>query len=261
MFHEMTRYCHPFQAPDEIEFGGFSDAVEPFTSGIAGTLRPEMLGNDSFLLCIIIAIILLVLMNIRQSHRFFSMFSVDLFGGRKQPDRLSERTMSEIRAMVVFVLMLCVCESLLLLPFLRETVGRTPSRLIPPLIGMLTGVTLLYYIFQFGVYRLIGYVFADRNATRQWLRGFNASQILLGWTLVLPALAVLFYPATIPYLLPAAVVLYILARILFFSKGFRIFYHGFSSLLYFILYLCSVEIVPLIFISGIILSLYENMIC
>ncbi|MCH5320108.1 MAG: DUF4271 domain-containing protein, partial [Paramuribaculum sp.] len=41
-----------------------------------------------------------------------------------------------------------------------------------------------------------------------------------------------------------AMVLYVLARIMFIVKGFRIFYTNSASIVYFILYLCSLEIVP-----------------
>ena len=42
------------------------------------------------------------------------------------------------------------------------------------------------------------------------------------------------------------VIIYISCRIVFICKGFRIFFNNLVSLLYFILYLCSVEIVPVI---------------
>ncbi|MDE6169760.1 MAG: DUF4271 domain-containing protein, partial [Duncaniella sp.] len=50
-----------------------------------------------------------------------------------------------------------------------------------------------------------------------------------------------------------AVVFYFLTRILFICKGFRLFYDNFGSLLYFILYLCTLEIVPLVLIYRVIL--------
>lgn len=37
---------------------------------------------------------------------------------------------------------------------------------------------------------------------------------------------------------------YIAARVTFIAKGFRLFYDNFLSLLYFILYFCTLEIAP-----------------
>ena len=41
------------------------------------------------------------------------------------------------------------------------------------------------------------------------------------------------------------IVLYIIARVIFICKGFIVFYDNFYSLLYFILYLCTLEIAPI----------------
>ncbi|MDE6061420.1 MAG: DUF4271 domain-containing protein, partial [Duncaniella sp.] len=41
-----------------------------------------------------------------------------------------------------------------------------------------------------------------------------------------------------------AIICYVLVRLIFIFKGFRLFYDNFGSLLYFILYLCTLEIVP-----------------
>jgi len=53
--------------------------------------------------------------------------------------------------------------------------------------------------------------------------------------------------------------LYLVARLIFIIKGIRIFYSNLTSIVYFILYLCAVEIVPVvvmatvtIWISGIL---------
>ncbi|MBR5727625.1 MAG: DUF4271 domain-containing protein, partial [Muribaculaceae bacterium] len=53
-------------------------------------------------------------------------------------------------------------------------------------------------------------------------------------------------------------ILYICARFIFIFKGIRIFYSNLLSILYFILYLCGVEIVPLIVIYGITINLCKH---
>lgn len=120
---------------------------------------------------------------------------------------------------------------------------------------MLLALTALcFYLWQLAVYGTIGYAFADRDATRQWLLGFNSSQVLLSFLLIIPALLSLFYTGLTNLMLILAVGCYILTRILFICKGFRIFYTNFSSLLYFILYLCALEIIPLLILRRLSLS-------
>jgi len=109
-----------------------------------------------------------------------------------------------------------------------------------------------FYIFQLTAYAAVGYTFApDASAARQWLDGFNASQGLAGIALALPTLGLVFYPDASAVMLAMAATIYVIARLIFITKGFRIFYTGVSSLVYFILYLCTLEIVPVICVCGI----------
>jgi NhaC family Na+:H+ antiporter len=76
---------------------------------------------------------------------------------------------------------------------------------------------------------------------------FNISPIVL-----LPVLVLLMlYPAHGKVLLAVAAALYFSARLIFIFKGFRIFYSNLSSILYFLLYLCAVEIVPLVIMTSV----------
>ncbi len=90
----------------------------------------------------------------------------------------------------------------------------------------------VYYLWQLCAYRIVGYVFTDKLSARQWIKGFNASQALLGLLLTIPALIVLFNPGG-----AAAVAnrncLLSDSRLIFIFKGFRLFYDNFGSLLYF----------------------------
>lgn len=107
-------------------------------------------------------------------------------------------------------------------------------------------VAAAYYLFEIAAYSTVGWVFGGKFAYTQWIKGFNASQSLLGITLIVPALIVLFNPSLGKSMTIIAIVLYGLARFIFICKGFRIFYKNPYSLIYFILYLCALEIAPLV---------------
>ncbi len=116
----------------------------------------------------------------------------------------------------------------------------------------LMGLAAAYYIFQLCAYSTVAYAFApDPSRGSQWLEGFNASQGLAGLCLALPTLGMVFYPGASGVMLAAAAAIYIAARLVFIAKGFKIFYTGFTSLIYFILYLCTLEIVPVFCVGAI----------
>lgn len=117
----LLEYCYPYQAPYEVEFGGFTDSVKAFAAGMPPEPRPELPGANSLLMCIIMLMILLVIFNIRQCPRFFTTIKEDLTRRRKRSNVFNERTVNETRIMGVFILQLCVCEALLLLPFMRKS--------------------------------------------------------------------------------------------------------------------------------------------
>lgn len=103
-----------------------------------------------------------------------------------------------------------------------------------------------YCLLMPAAYWVAGITFGSLRQTRQWVRGFAASQSLLGLASLLPALLCLYYPEWTAQLLIFAAILIILAKIMFISKGFRIFFNQIASWLLFLYYLCSLEIIPLI---------------
>ena len=111
-------------------------------------------------------------------------------------------------------------------------------------VGLTTVAAIVFYCAQLVLYKLLAWVFGDATSSQLWISGFNATQSLLGLALLPVTIITLVYPSTAPTTLLVALALYIVARIVFISKGFRIFFNNLSSSLYFILYLCSVEIIP-----------------
>ena len=116
----------------------------------------------------------------------------------------------------------------------------------PSFAGVAASMLLVgaYYVFQMCAYWLVGYAFATPDDSRRWLAGFNATQAYSGLAMVLPAILMVCVPVWHEILLIIAISAYELMHLIFILKGFRIFYRNFGSLLYFILYLCTLEIIP-----------------
>ncbi len=252
---ESIKLCHSFQAPLEVDAAGINNAVTAYASGLPLEPRPELLGYNSGLLCIIIAMMLIVIFNIRQYSRFLKTLFNDMWSLRRRSTLFDERTVNETRIMGALIIQLCVCESILLLAGMPLLGLYVPPAKAAVVASAFIGVTFVYYFLQVVAYKVIGYVFAEPKQSDQLLSGFNSSQTLLGFCLLLPAMSVLFYPSLTEALLCTSILLYLCARIIFIYKGFRIFYHNFSTLLYFILYLCTVEIIPALLVLNGIFSL------
>lgn len=251
-FTEMKK-CHEVDGPRVLHLKNVRLGRVEYAGGIDPEPISPLPGYDSGVMCLLIVIFLIITANCRHYSTFLKTFATDLFSVRRRANVFDEsRTMSETRVLFSLVMLVCVCEGILLFSAVsfQGVVAETF-----PAIGLLTLLSALYYGLQLHSYRLVGYIFSNKTDTMQWIKGFNASQSFLGLVLVVPTLLILFNPGMSVLLLSISVALYATARVIFISKGFRIFYDNYSSLVYFILYLCTLEIIPPVLIYRMALNL------
>lgn len=237
------KVCRDIDAPRIMNLRNVTLGRVPYTEGVMPEPRPLLPGYDSGFMTILVVLFLIIASNFRHYSTYVKTLSQNLFSVRDRAKSSFSpvHTTSELRVMLSLVALLCVCEGVLLYSYLMMS-----GNLLSPFVGvgLLTLLACAYYIVQIVAYRMVGYLFTSSQGASQWIKGFNASQTLLGLGLAIPALLVLFNPGLTPLLLAVSSVMYISARIIFISKGFRIFYDNYTSIAYFILYLCTLEIVP-----------------
>lgn len=236
-----SEICAATDAPTAVGAERVNSGKVAFTMGCAPQPRAELPGYDSGVMSIVVVTFLLLSLNFKHYSTFLKTFTEDLWNvGRRRFQGV--HTVSETRVLLSLVLLSCVSEGILLFTSIGFTTG---------LPGALTGcvtIAAAYYVWQILAYNAVGYALAGPDTREQWLKGFNASQSLLGLTLACPALVALFYPGLSATMVSIGILLYIIARIVFICKGFRLFYENLFSLIYFILYFCTLEIAPLLLI-------------
>ncbi len=225
-------------------------------SGIEPMPRPIDAARDPSVAGIFLLLFLILAVSLRHSRKLFAMLWRDLTSIRSREKSFDERTPADKRLIAVFHLQLVAFLALLTQCWLRNSgIGGVAVWSSVQTIYLL-GLWSLYYIFAQCAYRIVGYTFAQSSqAALQWVRGFNASQVFAGFVLSIPAICAVFWPETTTLSLNVAIGTYLVARVVFIIKGFRIFYTGLVSLLYFFLYLCTLEIVPLLITYRLALSL------
>lgn len=228
----------PFSRADAKAYAGHRPG---WMEGVKPSPRQTSPADNAGVLAIILGMLVLLAFNMGHIRRLFKSLPQKLLSVRRRDNAFDERTANETRTMGLLVLQLCVMEALLL--YLWLGTGDTP---VFATVMWLTALTCGFYIFQISACAIVGYAFVDRLSARLWRDGLNASSALLGICLTLPAVIALFYPGWEPTMLAIGAGLYVVARIVFIAKGFRIFFNNFLSLLYFILYLCTLEIIPVI---------------
>lgn len=199
------------------------------------------------ILVLLLLVFIVIAFSYRSGYKYFSNIFKDLFSVRKRQNVFEDHTFNETWILSALIFTTCVLEGILLFfvisAYNYDVIAGKDVFLVTSICILTCGV---YYIFQLCSYYVLGNVFDDSVSTRLWIEGYNASQVLLGIGLAPLTLILLFFPALSPTILLCAFSLYVVMRLVFICKGFRIFFNNLQSTLYFILYLCGIEIVPVI---------------
>lgn len=228
----------------------FATRPPEWERGVVGTTRAVTAGTDPQVMGIIVGVLVLLALNMRHIRRLFHALPQDLWSLRRRANVFDEHTANETRSNFLLIAQLCVFSAVMFLLWLAPH-GNTASfgfighgASLSSVIGWLTAATGSYYLFQLAAVGMIGYAFADPLRNSQWRRGLNASSVLLAQLITIPMLVALFYPAATASMLTVCAVCYVATRLVFVAKGFRIFYRGPLSLVYFVLYVGAFEILP-----------------
>ncbi|MBQ7940952.1 MAG: DUF4271 domain-containing protein [Muribaculaceae bacterium] len=222
-------------------------AVPESREGIAFENTPL---NDTGTMGIVMLVFFLMAVIFRRGYKYVSDFSHHMFSVRKRQNAFEDHTMNETLMMVVMLVNTCIMVGIMLHIGINYYYPEFEmSKNVFKSVGYLSLLMGVYLSLQLLMYRVLGYVFStDAEDTRLWIDGFNASQSMLGLLLFPIVFIGMLIPGSISFMPKVAVLMYVCARLVFVSKGFRIFFNNISSCVYFILYLCTVEIVPVFMI-------------
>lgn len=237
-------YCSYFDyadMPADIEQG-----IVPYTQGLDAVERTSVWGQDSAILAFIIVILLTAMFGMRHYRRFFSVSWRNLSNVRTRINAFDDHTIDESSTLFTLNLVACVGEAIMLMGVYQLSCAGLRATAVFVTLLSLTAMMCAYVVAQYAVYWIVGFVFTSRTMRSQWLSGFSSVQSMLGLSLIVPALTAMFYPGLTTGLVLLGAFIYLGWRMVFIVKGFRIFFHNYFSLVYFILYLCSVEIIPLL---------------
>lgn len=246
-----TGVCLAWEAPMTAEEKALYSTRPPeWERGVVGTPRAVTAGTDPQVMGIIVGVLVLLALNMRHIRRLFHALPQDLWSLRRRANVFDEHTANETRSIFLLIAQLCVFSAVMFLLWLAPR-GNTAGfgwighgATLSSAIGWLTAATGSYYLFQLAAVGTVGYAFTDPLRCSQWRRGLNASSVLLAQLITIPMLVALFYPGATGAMLAVCAASYVATRLVFIAKGFRIFYRGPLSLVYFILYVGALEILP-----------------
>lgn len=248
-----------FLSPDSLGTGTVADSLnsEPpavtidIHPGLPAPLRPANAPlRDDGLFVLLLAGLVLFLLSVRYRKKIFSWQSDGDSEHRRDSNRTKHLIGINAHLRNIFLAFTFIIEGTL--GAIALHVADLP---LPFHGGYATNALLfalpaaLYFLLQQGIFVLLTTLFSTDTRGREWCDTHIFVNLLLGICLYPFAFLSTYLPETASHLLIASACIYIMARILFIIKGVKLFLRDFRCLLYFILYLCALEIAPLLLLG------------
>ena len=200
--------------------------------GVMGDPVPYSVRADDILTVLMLSCLVMVVIAYSHVRGFFSRHAKNFFYLPHEGTTEVTETATEVRFQVFIVFLTSLLFAILYYFYTLRTVGETfvlSSQYY--LILIFLGIFLVYYLLRVGAYSLVNKVFFGGKKNRQWVKSL----------LFLTAVEGLY-----------VVFVLIFVKLLTFYKCFIIFFRQNVVSLQIILYLCALEIVPLLALWGVL---------
>lgn len=221
--------------------------------GVSGEPVPYRLSNDVFitvtlLLCLFVACFL-----VSRSMHALGLQAKSFLRLRDRNEDFSLKSESEVKDQFFVVLLECVVMSLLFVS-LFTFVSSNPQfskvnfqmSYMVLLVDM--GIILAYFAYKYGMIRLFNWTFFRRSERQIWMRGYNL--ISFGKTVTLLVLVTMILYTELPNSVYISIFVALLAvfELLVLYKTKQIFFGSIVGIVPAILYFCTLELLPLLFL-------------
>ena len=223
--------------------------------GVAGDPIPYTIANDNFFVSLLLGCFILIVVGFSQSRSFILRQAKNFFRVSRSNVTAITETSAEIRFQVSMLLQTCLMLALCFFFYARERVGGTFVVDFYQVLGIFFGVTVLYFFLKMALYWLVDWVFFDKKKNEQWQKAFLFVSAMMGVVLFPMVMLQIFFELPLQSILFFALLVVILAEMLSLYKVYIIFFKDKAPCLQLILYLCALEIVPLLTLWGVLTSI------
>ena len=215
--------------------------------GMAGDPIPYTMHNDNVITALLLCFFILAIISFANVKEFIVRQAKNFFYLPHEGTTETGETAVEVRFRLFLVVLVSMLFALLYYFYTLQYVGETfvlDSSYL--LIAIFFGVFLGYFLLKTLFYIVVNNVFFDGKRNRQWLKSLSfiiAIEVVLSFPAVLGMTYMGFAPADVEIYL-AIVLLFV--KLLTIYKCFIIFFRRNVIRFQIILYLCALEMIPLI---------------
>ncbi len=243
-------YCSPEMASEK---GTSTVTTQPFTPKEEKISEKKQSLDIVFLFFLICFLITSQIIN-KRGRMLSTMFS-GLFRQKERKSIFSATIGNELYSKLLLCLQTTIILSIFIYTWFSHDFQsiETSSGKVLLIIGGSCFSFILYFLYKWLTYIVIGKIFFNKDAVEQWLDNFTSIICILGIILFIPVL-LMFYIDSAYFFCYYFIIscLFLLAATIIY-RIYVLFFHDMSLLLYLFLYLCAQEIAPLVI-------LYEGLI-
>ena len=225
--------------------------------GIYSEMRHTTPADNPWLVSLLILAFIFFAISYRRGAKYLHHIFTSLFNVKSRGNLFDETTINENQLKLSLLTLTFITEGVALYYTLIDPVLANSNHTLP-FILICIAICLVYYFLQRGVYHLLGNIFGDRQQTANFLESFTSVNLFIGLFFIPFILLMLYMPELVNIGITACVIIYFFSRAIIIYKGIRFFLPHLYNLLYIILYLCAVEIIPLLLIRKWVLFIYMN---
>ena len=217
---------------------------------------PSTLASNSWVITLLILSFVFFAISYRRGAKYLRYTFESLFKINMRGNMLDETTINENQLKLSLLTITFVTEGIAIYYTWIDKIV-TNSKHILPAIALCITICALYYLAQRLVYNILGNIFSDKQQTQLFDDSFTKINLFIGLFLTPFILLMIFVPGVVPVASIICLIIFILSRLIIIYKGIIIFSLQIFGLLYLILYLCALEITPLLLLKRLVISVYN----
>lgn len=225
--------------------------IIPADSGMQGEVMPYKLVSDSNVMTAIMLGFLLIVIAIQNEKKGIYRILRNCISA--SPDRTNLFDDSYNSTSNIPTVLLCVVSGIMggLLIYNYYSYSNPDfffNANHPAMMGIYAGTLIIFLLIKWIMYSFVNWIFFDKEKNRLWTENVFNIIAALGFTLFPTALYIVFLDSEFHFSSKIILIIIFISKILLFYKCFRYFFRGFHGVLHLILYFCTLEIIPDLFL-------------
>ncbi|EJX06670.1 hypothetical protein, membrane [gut metagenome] len=222
--------------------------MPPLASGrLAGDPMPFRMGADPYVSSMLLSFFLMVMLIAARSRYYLVSGFKEFFSARQRENLFSNYTESRLQGRTLFPVAFCVSLGVLFFAYQQQHLPEV-VRVLPPylLLGLNVVCCSLVYVLRLVLYAFVNAVFFSREQNARWAEAHGLLSVVASLLFLWLALLVVFYQLDFQFWTLLFFAFWGLLEICLIFKTHCIFSEGRWGFLHIILYLCTLEFLPIL---------------